>query len=100
VWEKLPKKFLKEYGSMENLWQYRQGKDEKKISKPTKKVFYQKLWQYLLDCPVVSMKLIMNCQLRYRKTDAFFNELEFRRMAEQFDSIFKKEDRNSKQACI
>jgi DNA polymerase-1 len=24
------------------------------------------------------------------KTDALFNELEFRRMAEQFDSIFKK----------
>jgi hypothetical protein len=24
------------------------------------------------------------------KTDALFNELEFRRMAEQFDAIFKK----------
>jgi 5'-3' exonuclease len=38
-------KFLKEYGSMENLLgQYRQvkGKDERKYRKPTKrKVFYQ-----------------------------------------------------------
>jgi DNA polymerase-1 len=25
-----------------------------------------------------------------KKTDALFNELEFRRMAEQFDTIFKK----------
>jgi DNA polymerase-1 len=32
----------------------------------------------------------MNFQPDVEKTDALFNELEFRRMAEQFDSIFKK----------
>jgi DNA polymerase-1 len=32
------------------------------------------------------------------KNRCSFNELEFRRMAEQFDSIFKKEGTNQKQA--
>jgi DNA polymerase-1 len=32
----------------------------------------------------------MSFQPDVEKTDALFNELEFRRMAEQFDSIFKR----------
>jgi hypothetical protein len=45
---------------------------------------------YLWIALLFLMKLIMNCQLRYRKKQMPFNELEFRRMAEQFDLIFKK----------
>jgi DNA polymerase-1 len=54
-----------------------------------RKVFYQNFWQPYLDCPVFN-ETDYELSTRYRKTDAPFNELEFRRMAEQFDSIFKK----------
>jgi DNA polymerase-1 len=64
---------LKEYGSMENLWHNEEEKkdkekDESKISANT-----------------------MNCQLPDRKNRCPFNELEFRRMAEQFDSYLKRD---------
>jgi hypothetical protein len=37
-------------------------------------------------------------QLQMSKQMLFFNELEFRRMAEQFDAIFKRRNSNRKQA--
>jgi DNA polymerase-1 len=40
---------------------------------------------------VVLTKRIMNYLLQMSKNRCSFNELEFRRMAEQFDSIFKRE---------
>jgi DNA polymerase-1 len=45
----------------------------------------------LLDCPVVFDETDYELSTPdVEKTDALFNELEFRRMAEQFDAIFKK----------
>jgi hypothetical protein len=41
----------------------------------------------------------MNCQLPDIENRCPFNELEFRRMAEQFDSYLKR-DRNSKQVHL
>jgi DNA polymerase-1 len=44
-----------------------------------------------LDCPVVFDETDYELSTPdVEKTDALFNELEFRRMAEQFDAIFKK----------
>jgi DNA polymerase-1 len=44
----------------------------------------------LLDCPVTLMKMTTNYHHLMSKKQMPFNELEFRRMAEQFDS-FQKE---------
>ena len=51
----------------------------------------KRLATILLDCPVTFNESDYELSTPdVEKTDALFNELEFRRMAEQFDAIFKK----------
>ncbi|AOZ99465.1 DNA polymerase I [Flavobacterium commune] len=94
VGEKTAKKFLAEYGSIENLLanthQLKGAIKDKIEANAELGLLSKKLATILLDCPVTF------CEKDYElstpdveKTDALFNELEFRRMAEQFDAIFK-----------
>jgi hypothetical protein len=62
----------------------------KRILKPTKKKgILSKTLATILTAPFFDER-IMNYLLQMSKNRCSFNELEFRRMAEQFDSIFKK----------
>jgi len=95
VGEVTAKKFLKEYGSMENLLANTdklKGKMKENIEANKEKGILSKtLATILLDCPVVFDEKDYELSTPdVEKTDALFNELEFRRMAEQFDAIFKK----------
>jgi DNA polymerase-1 len=95
VGEVTAKKFLKEYGSMENLLANTdklKGKMKENIEANKEKGILSKtLATILLDCPVAFNEIDYELSTPdIEKTDALFNELEFRRMAEQFDSIFKK----------
>jgi DNA polymerase-1 len=89
------KKFLKEFGTMENLLANTdklKGKMKENVEANKEKGLLSKtLATILLDCPVVFNETDYELSTPdVEKTDALFNELEFRRMAEQFDSIFKK----------
>ena len=95
VGEVTAKKFLKEFGTMENLLANTDklsGKMKDNIEANKEKgILSKKLATILLDCPVVFDENDYELSTPdVAKTDALFNELEFRRMAEQFDSIFKK----------
>jgi len=95
VGEVTAKKFLKEFGSMENLLANTDkltGKMKDTIEANKEKgILSKKLATILLDCPVVFDENDYELSTPdVAKTDALFNELEFRRMAEQFDAIFKK----------
>ena len=95
VGEKTAKKFLAEYGSMENLLANThelKGAIKTKIEANKELgLLSKKLATILLDCPVTfDEKDYELSKPDVEKTDALFNELEFRRMAEQFDAIFKK----------
>jgi DNA polymerase-1 len=95
VGEVTAKKFLKEFGTMENLLANTDklsGKMKDNIEANKEKgMLSKKLATILLDCPVVFDENDYELSTPdVAKTDALFNELEFRRMAEQFDSIFKK----------
>ena len=95
VGEVTAKKLLKEFGSMENLLANTdklKGKLKENIEANKEKGLLSKtLATILLDCPVVFDETDYELSKPdVDKTDALFNELEFRRMAEQFDSIFKK----------
>ena len=95
VGEVTAKKFLKEYGSMENLLANTdklKGKMKENIEANKEKGILSKtLATILLDCPVVFDEKDYELSTPdVEKTDALFNELEFRRMAEQFDAIFRK----------
>lgn len=95
VGEVTAKKLLKEFGTMENLLANTdklKGKMKENIEANKEKGLLSKtLATILLDCPVVfdETDYELSCP-DVEKTDALFNELEFRRMAEQFDAIFKK----------
>ncbi len=96
VGEVTAKKFLKEFGTMENLLANTdklKGKMKENIEANKDKGLLSKtLATILLDCPVVFDETDYELSTPdVEKTDALFNELEFRRMAEQFDAIFKKE---------
>ncbi len=96
VGEVTAKKLLKEFGSMENLLANTdklKGKMKDNIEANKEKGLMSKtLATILLDCPVVFDEKDYELSTPdVEQTDAIFNELEFRRMAEQFDSIFKKE---------
>ncbi|MBC5840137.1 DNA polymerase I [Flavobacterium sp. F-380] len=100
VGEKTAKKFLAEYGSMENLLANThelKGAIKTKIEANKELgLLSKRLATILLDCPVTfDEKDYELSQPDVEKTDALFNELEFRRMAEQFDTIFKKGNTNS-----
>jgi DNA polymerase-1 len=89
------KKFLKEFGTMENLLANTdklKGKMKENVEANKEKGLLSKtLATILLDCPVVFNETDYELSTPdVEKTDALFNELEFRRMAEQFDAIFKK----------
>lgn len=94
VGEKTAKKFLAEYGSLENLLanthQLKGAIKDKIEANAELGLLSKKLATILLDCPVTfDEKDYELSKPDVEKTDALFNELEFRRMAEQFDAIFK-----------
>lgn len=95
VGEVTAKKLLKEFGTMENLLANTdklKGKMKENIEANKEKGLLSKtLATILLDCPVTFNEADYELSTPdVEKTDALFNELEFRRMAEQFDAIFKK----------
>lgn len=95
VGEVTAKKLLKEFGTMENLLANTdklKGKMKENIEANKEKGLLSKtLATILLDCPVIFDETDYELSTPdVEKTDALFNELEFRRMAEQFDAIFKK----------
>ncbi|TDE31889.1 DNA polymerase I [Flavobacterium ranwuense] len=95
VGEVTAKKLLKEFGTMENLLANTdklKGKMKENIEANKEKGLLSKtLATIILDCPVVFDETDYELTTPdIEKTDALFNELEFRRMAEQFDAIFKK----------
>ena len=95
VGEVTAKKLLKEFGTMENLLANTdklKGKMKENIEANKEKGLLSKtLATILLDCPVVFDETDYELSTPdVDKTDELFNELEFRRMAEQFDAIFKK----------
>ena len=94
VGEVTAKKLLKEFGTMENLLANTdklKGKMKEKIEANKDKGLLSKtLATILLDCPVTFNEADYELSKPdVEKTDALFNELEFRRMAEQFDAIFR-----------
>ncbi|MBQ0907278.1 DNA polymerase I [Flavobacterium sp. F-328] len=100
VGEKTAKKFLAEYGSIENLLantHQLKGAIKTKIEANAELgLLSKKLATILLDCPVTFNEADYELSTPdVEKTDALFNELEFRRMAEQFDAIFKNPSQNS-----
>ncbi|MCF6140104.1 DNA polymerase I [Flavobacterium sp. K77] len=100
VGEKTAKKFLAEYGSIENLLANThelKGAIKTKIEANSELgLLSKKLATILLDCPVTFNEADYELSTPdVEKTDALFNELEFRRMAEQFDAIFKNPSQNN-----
>ncbi|WP_264526306.1 DNA polymerase I [Flavobacterium sp. N502536] len=103
VGEVTAKKLLKEFGTMENLLANTdklKGKMKENIEANKEKgLLSKKLATILLDCPVTfnedDYELV---RPDIEKTDAIFQELEFRRMAEQFDNLFKTGNGNESAA--
>ena len=94
VGEKTAKKFLKEYGSMENLLANThelKGKMKENIEANKEKgILSKKLAAIITDCNVTfNEKDYELSRPDIEKTEAIFQELEFRRMADQFDSLFR-----------
>ncbi|MEN2399560.1 DNA polymerase I [Flavobacterium sp. MC2016-06] len=94
VGEVTAKKLLKEFGTMENLLANTdklKGKMKENIEANKEKGLLSKtLATILLDCPVTFNEVDYELtRPDIEKTDAIFQELEFRRMAEQFDNLFK-----------
>ncbi|MBE0423146.1 MAG: DNA polymerase I [Lutibacter sp.] len=94
VGEKTAKKFLKEYGSMENLLAHThelQGKMREKVEENKELgLLSKKLATIMLDCPVTFNE--KDYELNhpdFEKVNEILKELEFRRIAESFNSIFK-----------
>jgi DNA polymerase-1 len=93
VGEKTAKKFLKEYGSMENLLanthQLKGAIKDKIEANAELGLLSKKLATILLDCPVeFNAEDFELSKPDVEKTDALFNELEFRQMKAQFDKYF------------
>lgn len=94
VGEVTAKKFLKEFGSMENLLANTdklKGKMKENIeANKDKGILSKKLAAIMCDCDVTFNEEDYELtRPDIEKTDAIFQELEFRRMAEQFDNLFK-----------
>ncbi|NLP57750.1 DNA polymerase I [Lutibacter sp. B1] len=94
VGDKTAKKFIKEYGSMENLLANThelKGKMKEKIEANKELgLLSKKLATILLDCPVTFDE--KDYELNhpdFEKTNEIFKELEFRRIAESLNKIFK-----------
>jgi DNA polymerase-1 len=93
VGEKTAKKFLKEYGSMENLlantYQLKGAIKDKIESNAELGLLSKKLATILLDCPVQFNESDYELSKPdVEKTDELFQELEFRQMKAQFDKYF------------
>ncbi|MEC4003246.1 DNA polymerase I [Flavobacterium sp. SUN052] len=93
VGEKTAKKFLKEYGSMENLLANThelKGAIKDKIEANAELgILSKKLATILLDCPVTFNATDYELSKPdVEKTDELFNELEFRQMKAQFDKLY------------
>ena len=93
VGEVTAKKFLKEFGTMENLLANTdklKGKMKENIEANKEKGILSKtLATIIIDCPVVFNENDYELSTPdIEKTDALFNELEFRQMQAQFDKIF------------
>ena len=93
VGEKTSKKFLAEFGSMENLLANTdklKGKMKEKIEANKELGLLSKeLARIQLDCPVsFEAEKFKLEQPDTEKTDALFDELEFRRIKQQFEAIF------------
>ena len=93
VGEVTAKKFLKEFGSMENLLantdKLKGALKDKIEANKEKGILSKKLATILLDCPVTfNEKDYELSQPDIEKTDALFLELEFRQMKTQFDKLY------------
>ncbi len=93
VGEKTAKKFLKEYGSMENLLanthQLKGAIKDKIEANAELGLLSKKLATILLDCPVeFNAEDFELSKPDVEKTDELFNELEFRQMKAQFDKLY------------
>lgn len=94
VGEKTAKKFIKEYGSMENLLAHShelQGKMREKVEENKELgLLSKKLATILLNCPVqFDEKDYELNHPDFEKVNEILKELEFRRIAESFNTIFK-----------
>ena len=97
VGEKTAKKFLVEFGSLENLLDNThllKGKMKETIeANKDKGILSKKLATIMLDCPVTFDATDFELSTPDKeKTEAIFQELEFRRMQEQFEKIFLHPD--------
>jgi DNA polymerase-1 len=93
VGEKTAKKFLAEYGSLENLLanthQLKGAIKDKIEANAELGILSKKLATILLDCPVTFNEADYELSKPdVEKTDALFQELEFRQMKAQFDKHF------------
>lgn len=93
VGEKTAKKFINQYGSMENLFAHThelKGKMKENVEANVELgLLSKKLATILLDCPVTFCEKDFELEKPdIEKADALFVELEFRRMKDQFDKIF------------
>lgn len=93
VGEKTAKKFLAEFGSMENLLanthQLKGAIKDKIEANAELGLLSKKLATILLDCPVTfNAEDFELSKPDVEKTDALFQELEFRQMKAQFDKYF------------
>lgn len=93
VGEVTAKKLLKEFGSMENLLantdKLKGAMKEKIESNKEKGILSKELARILLDCPVTFDATDYELSKPdVEKTDALFQELEFRQMKAQFDKFF------------
>lgn len=95
VGEKTAKKLLKDYGSMENLLANThelKGKLRENIEGHAEQgIMSKKLATIIIDCDVTFNETDYELtKPDVEKVEALFNELEFRRMAEQFHKLFDK----------
>ncbi|WP_264519780.1 DNA polymerase I [Flavobacterium sp. N1994] len=93
VGEVTAKKLLKEFGSMENLLantdKLKGAMKEKIEANAELGILSKKLARILLDCPVTFDATDFELSKPdVEKTDALFQELEFRQMKTQFDKLF------------
>lgn len=100
VGEKTAKKFIKEFGSMENLLANTDkipGKLREKIEANKELgVLSKKLATIMLDCPVVFDEADFEMSVpNFEEASKIFEELEFRRMAEQFYKLFGTKSKQS-----
>ena len=109
VGDKTAKKFLKEYGSMENLLANThelKGKMKEKVEANKELgILSKQLATIMLDCPVEFHEKDFELNHpNFEKTNEIFKELEFRRIAESLPRIFKSHpkinDTTQKEATI